>query len=156
MDKKQFEAKKAIIDKHRGIVDELMANIEKEYGESQLAEAEQSELEHGDYGMDWIVLNRCDTLEWFGDRKGVGQPASLALIGGPRIGNIFDDLKAVPKPLKEFELSETYISGCIEDDYIWLKDRDERSYLPFAKVRELISYLRRLLHTAEQEQNAKP
>ena len=44
MDKKQFEAKKAIIDKHKGLIDELMANIEKEYGESQLAEAENPEL----------------------------------------------------------------------------------------------------------------
>ncbi len=126
---------------------------------------EKPELEHGDYGMDWIVLNRCDTLEWFGDRKGVGQPASLALIGGPRIGKFFADLKALAEPLKEFELSETYISGCLQTNHsgclhktqiIRLTDRDEVSYLSVPKVRELILYLQRLVHTAEQEQNAKP
>ncbi len=161
MDKKQFEAKKAIVDKHRGLIDELMASIEKEYGESQLAEAEQPKLRNGDvYTQDsFVVVVRYRSSEWEvthrdGSRLiGDAEKISDHLRNFTFSHNIFDDLKALAEPLKNFELDETFISGMLDGQMIRLSDRGETSYLPLAKVRELVLYLRRLLHTSEQAKN---
>ncbi len=123
MNKEQFEAKKAIIDKHRGHLDALMADIEKEYAKSQRAEAEKPELRHGDYGI-WcfqggdpvfaIYIDHLMTKDtMFYDGKLSAPYASKELARGAdedgksttfvKLGNIFDDLKALSEPLLSFQ-----------------------------------------------------
>ena len=143
------------VDEYRNMVTALMA---------QLAEAEKPEFEDGDYGL---------TIQKRGVDSGV---CSFIFVGGSvyyntgtydeetalsdsrfcdyvRLGNIFDDLKALSEPLRAFKLSETHISGSLSGSLICLRDRDEQSSLPLAKVRELVVYLQRLVYTAEKEDN---
>ena len=126
---------------------------------AQLVEAEKPEFKDGDYGL---------AIQKRGADSGV---CSFIFVGGSvyyntgtydeetalsdsrfcdyvRLGNIFDDLKALSEPLRAFKLSETHISGSLSGSLICLRDRDEQSSLPLAKVRELVVYLQRLIFTA--------
>jgi len=112
MDRKQFESKKAIIDKHRGYLDALMRDIEKEF-----AEAEKPELRHGDYGL-WrlhkndpfvfaVYINHTltpDTMFYEGatccSEASIQNMTTLGEF--QKLGNIFDHLKAIAEPLTEF------------------------------------------------------
>ena len=125
--------------------------------EAQLVEAEKPELRNWEIGVDdfqrWIKIN--GHIYWIHDRDSIdlGCPSECedaTFLDSPRtnILDVLDDLKAVAEPLRTFKLSETHISGSLSGSLICLRDRDEQSSLPLAKVRELVVYLQRLVFTA--------
>ena len=131
--------------------------ISRDALETQLAEAEEPKLRHGAYGISadgkgFIIIEQSTLIgspkAFFGDMSGLME-ADQRMLGYLRVGDFFKELEALSEPLTEFELDATFISGCLErSGTISLVDRGEKSSLPYAKVRELIVYLRRLLHTA--------
>ncbi len=169
MDKKQFEAKKAIIDKHRGLIDELMANIEKEYGESQLAEAEKPELRHGDVWDDEIlglivILEKTTSIDNVqrgehrqSDKDGVFPNSAESHSASARhfLFNIFDDRKALSEPLKgnTFYLGDAKFSAFSGSLHMGGAGKGYPVEIGLERLPELILNLRRLLHTAKQEQD---
>ena len=84
---------------------------------AELAEEKKPELRHGDYGITEggygviDVGNGVDSVGYIenGDTYAVGkeQNGTYALDGSSRLGNIFDDLKAMSKPLTSFEMEES-------------------------------------------------
>ena len=91
--------------------------------ESHLAEAEKPKLKHGDYGHDEDGGDRFVVIEQstlFGSPKAFyanqnGQvDVNESTVSRIRLGNIFDDLKALAEPLKEFEYGD--ITGRISVD----------------------------------------
>ncbi len=133
-------------------IDSLIAQLE-----AQLAEVEKPELKNWEIGVNdfqqWIKIN--GAFFWIHDRDNLDEKSSLHesdFIDGPHINiyDVLDDLKARQEPLTEFKLSETFISGSLSGSLIYLKDRDEQSSLPLAKVRELVVYLQRLIFAAEK------
>ncbi len=139
--------------------------------EAKLAEAEKPKFvkpKHLDYGT--YVFGNCPPVEAvFIDMvsgiddialycKETGDGASYASDaleegGFTAIHGNLGDLTALSEPLTEFKLDATYISGHIEGERICLTDREEESSLSVPKVRELIVYLQRLIHTAERKKN---
>ena len=124
---------------------------------TQLAEAEKPELRNWEIGVNevqkWIKIN--GAFFWIHDRDNLDEKSSLDesdFIHNPHINihDVLDDLKARQEPLRAFKLSETHISGSLSGSFICLRDRDEQSSLPLAKVRELVVYLQRLIFTAEK------
>ncbi len=153
MDKKQFEAKKAIIDKHRGLIDALMADVEKEY-----AEAEKPELRNWEIGVDgeqrWIKLD--GKVYWLHDRQGVDP-------GGPschpdenfaddlhvNINDVLDDLKALSEPLEHFKADvHTY-----SFDFLNLPQTPIQiagNWHPLKEAEEICMKIQRVIYTAKQ------
>ncbi len=140
------------------LYEEQLGNLQ-----AMLAEAEKPELRHGEIRQWPHCIGIVDTSEphthliWADGNKRTPCTSEAAIWDDSKaIGNlrdIFDDLTALLEPLKEFQLDATYISGCLKDGRITLTDRNEESSLSLTKGRELVSYLQRLVHTAEQAKN---
>lgn len=124
--------------------------------EAQLAEAEKPELRHGDYGIRnhtefWICIN--GRVYWNN-----GQLSSLsdARFIESRLGNIFDDLKALAKPLKEFKVNngpyET-VTIMLGAGMLRFNDADGCILIKESEIPEFIRNLRRLIFTAEKERS---
>ena len=151
MDKKQFEAKKAIIDKHRGLIDALMADVEKE-----LAEAEKPELRHGDWWIKEGVGINIFLKEHVGARREFVATKDFVLTnigsdynGEPILGNIFDDLKALSEPLLSFQADvHTY-----SFDFINLPQTPIQiagNWHTLKEAKEICMKIQRVIYTAKQ------
>lgn len=159
MDKKQFEAKKAIIDKHIRLIDALMADIEKEFAETQ-----KPKLRHGDIRQ-WGCSDGCvgivDLSEpaphmlWPGDDLRNSKTQDVILSRSKSIGNlkdIFDDLKAMQEDLMYFKTD-------VHDYRIDSKQYPDApiymagNHHSVAEVEEHIRNLLRLLATYKRGQN---
>lgn len=155
MNEKQLEKHIEMQKQHLSDYKRIVTAVEMELVafEAELAEA-KPKLRHGDYayasdgGAPRLYINMKGGIVWCDDEKIVD---SRICGGNIILGNIFDDLTALAKPLKEFTLDETFLSGCIAHGKICLIDSKTQSIIPLAKARELVMYLRRLIHTAEQE-----
>ncbi len=137
------------------IEDSIIANkasrviLEASLAESKakLAELDKPELRHGDYGFDkdddgCMVLQLHDgdsgkTLHesHAGSRYAyVNEPKGDAFVPKVKLGNIFDDLKALAEPLEEFQICNikfglTDANGKlleirIDGEMWWLSERD--------------------------------
>ena len=154
MDKKQFEAKKAIIDKHIKVIDAVMADIEKEFAESQRAEAETPKLRHGDIRQ-WGCSDGCvgivDLSEpaphvlWPGDDLRNSKTQDVILSRSKSIGNlkdIFDDLKATQEDLTEFTLGKGLRENTVYLDAYRLIIRPEKPGSVIVDIKDLPAFIR--------------
>lgn len=99
----------AALQDHRDDTNQSIVRLIKEIKAEKLPE-----LRHGDYGrykstgLLWLVLYRKGRLELFGDLQGSGASSSrltaqdIAL----KLGNFFDDLKAISQTLESFEMTD--------------------------------------------------
>ena len=137
--------------------------------EAQFAEAEKREWQQGDYGLA-IQKRGTDSgvysFIFVGDRvyynSGTYDEKTVLLDGSfyeyVRIGNIFDDLKALAEPLKEFKVTDKQnertvrFHGSLGNLYIEITGKDgERVRNINIPLLDTGLDLRRLVHTAEQE-----
>ncbi len=159
-------------DFHHGVADKRAASVQRL--EAQLAEAEKPKLRHGDYGYDKGGSPRMELVVGRNSKRQSSCPAGpdyvCTLDDEPdarhietKLGNIFDDLDALSEPLKEFKVMDEQNERTVQfvgspgNLYIELTatdgERVRNINIPSSKA---VLNLRRLLHTAEQEQNAKP
>ena len=131
--------------------------------EAQLAEVEKPELRHGDCvvyndtGRPQVFMERKGLLEHFGCNFGSGHVAKN-VTDFTFSYNIFDDLKALAEPLKEFKIMDEQSERTVQfvgspgNLYIELAGTDGERVrninIPSSKA---ILNLRRLVYTAEQE-----
>lgn len=138
--------------------------------EAERAKAEKPELRHGDYGYEGdnrvptIIMDRTDR-----EQAAVSKDFRLTSANQTRfndytiLGNIFDDLKALSKPLKSHVFTVKG-HGKTEDSHIYaqwesvgncfsveVNDSGDWFWATPEELKELILNLRRLLHTAELE-----
>ncbi len=135
--------------------------------EAQLAEAEKSELRHGDYGVwntgqFWLALYRNRVLEAFGSCSGAGMKVSAM----PReqfiiLGNIFADLKAMKEDLTEFCRKDLNgKQGCGTNAFAFAINGSRIEYrghnfacLGLEEISKLILNLRRMEATLKRKKN---
>ena len=173
MDKKQFEAKKAIIDKHRELIDALLRDIEKE-----LAETQKPELRHGGTGKDhagnFVLIDKGALWEKVYEKgTGImstalnkkGNNESLAKWAIDVTGNVFDHLKAIAEPLTEFSRcpgqddedggeDDSPFKAYISEPHIWIEVENDGHYFDRADVDVIILGLQRLQYTERQKNDA--
>jgi len=128
--------------------------------EAQLAEAEKPELRHGDYGycgepspatMYFVNYNHPEEVRPFGISDVGGQMhIDDSQNEFSAVGNIFDDLKALAGPLKDFEYGD--ITGKISGDDTRPSSVCIGGFWHTIKTAKKLSmYIQRLIFTAEQE-----
>lgn len=121
--------------------------------EADLAEAEEPELEDGDYGIDplgsrWISLD--GILYTNKDHKLACTPFEVRV--KERRGNLWDDLESLEEPLKS--LTARDVTGLIDGEgNLHLENGSNTIFVGAKHVAEFTSDLRRLLNTAEREAN---
>ena len=111
MEDLQAQRKQASIDKDIALeaVDKMMAEIDRL--DKEIADSEVT-LRHGDYGVaeygdsPRLYVEDEDEMKWCSS-EGLEYELGSAGSGSLILGNIFDDLKAIQEPLKEFEIENT-------------------------------------------------
>ncbi len=135
--------------------------------EAETTQAEKPELRDGDYGTatrEGHKLQWC----WIGDSEfpfrtnyretpRINYYSASELENISKVGNIFEDLKALEHPLKKFTMKEmssaAEFSGTINKWNVYLSDHCHGTGINIGieDIPELILNLRRLVHTAQQE-----
>ncbi len=144
MDKKELEAR---IELHEGCIKSLRAD---------LAEAEQPELEHLDFGDNgddkWIKI--FGDIHWIGryEQEHSGRPDETFVESRQgNLGNIFDELKARAEPLTEFEFKNGVymaITGVWGNGSLQISDKDGYVVIQKENLPAFILNLQRLYYTA--------
>ncbi len=167
MDKKQFEAKKAIIDKHIKVIDAVMADIEKEFAESQRAEAEKPKLRHGDIrqwgcsGVGIVDLSEpAPHVLWVDGDLRNSKTQDVILSRSKSTGNlkdIFDDLKAMQENLTEFTLGKGLRENTVYLEACRLIIRPEKPGSVIVDIKDLPAFILNLrcLQATQERKNAK-
>ena len=142
--------------------------------ETTLAEVDKPELRHGDYGYEPTMGERIYMKGlggpnryaygrgmWNKNLKAENIAGRLDQKGAIILGNIFDDLKELAKPLKVFHLLDPqndrtiFFKAHSDNLYVAINNPDGIKVIDInIPLRQAVKVLRRLLHT--QEQNAKP
>ena len=155
------DAEQAVCDYIQGVIDGLEKNKEK-----QIAEEKKPKLRHGDYGFSdrqdtthLVIADNTGALRWTnftggydGERVKKGDHARHFV----RIGNIFDGLTVLSKPLTEFEMNGKgykleVIAG--EDNVRFTVNAGNSNlstFIPLENFDELILNLRRIQATLKK------
>ncbi len=154
------DAAQVIADKAQTVVDRHIVAVAKL--ELDLAEGEKPELRHGDYGICksnrhmCLYVRRKNQMELFGETKGSGYPQDTPLSDHLMLGNIFDDLKELSKPLQWFGVGcggrrigcALNSVGDLEIKHVY---DGETHFVGKHRISEFIRNLQRLAFTAQQE-----
>jgi len=149
MNRKQFEAKKAIIDKHRGLIDALMADIEKEF-----AEAEKPKLRDGDYFVDkdGVLPNIfLDGERYWLEGSGKVRVRESRFDDDIKMGNLKDDLAQLQEDVEKFT-TDVHLYSIDSKQYPAVPIYMAGNHHSVAEVEEHILNLRKMLATYKRRQ----